>query len=89
MLIALEQTAIAPAMGAWREAKEEQWLAMTGNAASETDLAKALLVLAQEGLGQTAWVDDNDDEEEKEEEEEDGIGSWAQWVEKVKALCHV
>lgn len=88
MLIALEQTGIAPALGAWREArpegrktKEEEWLAMTGNAATEQDLARALLVLAQEALsvGEMAW------RPEGAEDEDGAIGSWAQWVEQVRA----
>ncbi|KAF9372635.1 hypothetical protein CPC16_002313 [Podila verticillata] len=88
VLIALEQTGIAPALGAWREArpegrktKEEEWLAMTGNAATEQDLARALLVLAQEALsvGEMAW------RPEGAEDEDGAIGSWAQWVEQVRA----
>lgn len=87
MLIALEQTGLAPgAMSAsWREArdggrtKEEEWLAMTGNAATEKDLARALLVLAKEGLGELAWGSGGDEEEGEE------VGSWDEWVERVEA----
>lgn len=88
MLIALEQTGIAPALGAWREArpegrttKEEEWLAMTGNAATEQDLARALLALAQEALsvGEMAWRPEGSEGEDR------AIGSWAQWVEQVQA----
>ncbi|KAG0022521.1 hypothetical protein BGZ81_008489 [Podila clonocystis] len=85
VLIALEQTAVAPgAMNAsWRGArdsvgktKEDQWLAMTGNAATEKDLARALLVLAKDGLAGEKWHADHKEEED---------GSWDEWVERVEA----
>ncbi|KAG0346075.1 hypothetical protein BG005_000947, partial [Podila minutissima] len=91
VLIALEQTGLAPgAMRAsWREeasreaggkTKEEMWLAMTGNSATERDLAKALLALAKEGLGSEAWSGGDSEDEDEEE-----VGSWDEWVERVEA----
>ncbi|KAG0028669.1 hypothetical protein BGZ82_008313 [Podila clonocystis] len=87
VLIALEQTGVAPgAMSAsWRGArdsvgktKEDQWLAMTGNAETEKDLARALLVLAKDGLAGERWYA-NDEEEEEE------VRSWDEWVDRVEA----
>ncbi|KAG0088124.1 hypothetical protein BGZ93_010562 [Podila epicladia] len=97
VLIALEQTGLAPAAmrASWREAeardaaggktKEEMWLAMTGNAATERDLAKALLVLAKEGLGGEAWISGGDRDGGSEEEDEVEVGSWDEWVDRVEA----